>query len=83
MTTIITLSHNPNKLPELVTNWNELKDHVKTFMLAATDFRVMNSQEMLLYNGRQILASCSIDIMFDDKIYIENCWTKEGNLFDI
>jgi hypothetical protein len=81
MITIIKLSNDTKELPIVVSNWSELKDHVKEFMLAATDYRVMNSQEMLLYNGRQILASCSIDVMEDNKLYIENCWTDQGNIF--
>lgn len=81
MTTIISLSHDTNNLPELVSNWSEMKESVKNFMLAASDFRIMNSQEMLIYNGRKILASCSIDILENDQVYIENCWTDEGNIF--
>lgn len=82
MTTIITLSHDTNKLPEIVTNWNELTDQVKEFMLSASDFRVFSPVELLLYSGRKIIASCSIYIKSDDTINIENCWTEQGNLFD-
>jgi hypothetical protein len=81
MITVISLSRNIENLPSLTSNWNEVSGEAKSFMMNGSDFRIMNSQEMLVYNGRQIIASCSIDILENDTLYIENCYTKEGRLF--
>lgn len=81
MTTIITLSHDTNNLPEIVRNWNEINNQTKEFMLATSDFRIYSPQELLLYKERKIVASCSIFYHENDTITIENCWTEQGNLF--
>jgi hypothetical protein len=81
MITIISLSNDTQELPIVVSNWSQLNDQTKELILSCSDYRVMNSQEMLVYNGRKIVASCMIDILEDNKLYIENCYTTEGKLF--
>lgn len=80
MITVISLSKDVQELPEVIANWNEASSTAQEFMLSGTHFSA-NSQELLIYNERQIIASCSCFCFENGSIEIENCWTKQGNIF--
>jgi len=79
MITIINLTHTFEELKPQI-NWDELPESAKTFLESYNEFRFMGSQEMLVMEGRQIIASCSIS-EYCGIVHIENIWTKEGKVF--
>ena len=79
MITIINLTHTFEELKPII-NWSELPEDAKTFLKSYDQFRFYNSQEMLVMEDRQIIASCSIS-EYCGIVHIENIWTKEGKVF--
>jgi len=81
MITIIKLTHTLNEIKSEFENWNELSKTQRDFLESYNEFRITNhGQEMLVYEGRQIIASCSISITYHDKIVIDSIWTKDGQI---
>ncbi|MBM7598122.1 hypothetical protein JOC34_000479 [Virgibacillus halotolerans] len=86
MTTIIHLSKNIQELPKQIINWEITPEEVKEFIISnGTDYRVFSSQELIIYNGMKMIASCTIggiaDMEDDTRFDIENCWTEQGNIW--
>jgi len=78
MTTIISLSHTLEEIKPLI-QWSELTQGQKTFLESYDQFRIMGFQELLVMDGRQIIADCGISII-KDIIHFESIWTKEGEI---
>jgi len=79
--TIIKLTHNLEEIKPEFKNWNYLSQTQRNFLESYNEFRITNhGQEMLIYQGRLIVASCSISMTYHDKIVIDSIWTKEGEI---
>ncbi|GIN22617.1 hypothetical protein [Siminovitchia fordii] len=80
------LTGGANELPRLIHNWSELPDNVKNVLLSGEDYRIYDDHELLVYNGVEVIASCTIhvtqakDIRYTE---IKDCWTIEGNIWSI
>jgi len=81
MTTVIHLTKGIEYLSNEVKNWSEVPSNVKEYLLNGTDFK-HNGQELIIYEGRKIIASCTIDLDYYDNIIINDCWTDQGNIFE-
>lgn len=77
MTTIISLSHKTTTLETRVSNWSEVPENVKEFLLEADEVQ-FTFNEMLVYKDNKIVASCST---FGEIVTLEDCWTTEGNMW--
>lgn len=66
--TIISLSSPVKEFPQVISNWNEFSEELQNNILEnCTDFRIMNSQEILIYSDRQIVYSCSHTRIYNDE----------------
>ena len=79
MITIISLSEKVERLSEYLLNWEDVPNNVKEFLLSGTDFRA-DGQELMVYDGCQMIASCSYGSRYnikDEKQFdISDCWIK-------
>ncbi|MFL0365213.1 hypothetical protein ACH0BF_19605 [Pseudobacillus sp. 179-B 2D1 NHS] len=86
MITVISLTKPISQLQEDIINWDNLPKKVKTYLLSGKEYKP-GRQEMLVYDGRKIMASCSV-YNWDDsnkafRMEITDCWTKDGNLWPL
>lgn len=80
MSTVIHLSNSIDYLPAAIMNWNSVPQVVKNHLLQGTDYRP-GRQELLVYDERTIIASCSVENWNDEKqqfqMEISDCWIRD------
>ncbi|GEM_PF-5045067 len=72
-------------LPRLIHNWNELPENVIQTLITGEEYRVYENQELIIYNGYEVAASCTIEVIQVKDIkytLIKNCWTVEGCIWE-
>lgn len=75
--TIISMTRSTQDLPGIISNWKDTPTHVQEFLLQA-DTVAFTFNEMLVYKGRKLIASCTCEGGEADTEILD-CWTPEGN----
>ena len=78
MITIINTSQNITNLKNEIKNYKDIKEF-KNIESIASDYRNYRDQELLIYNNRNILYSCSIN-QYKNKKYITHIYNNKREL---
>ncbi len=78
MTTIINLSSDIKNLRDDITNFEDIAEF-EDIETQATDYRFYSNQEILIYNNRETLYSCSYT-QYKNNIYITHIYNRESEL---
>lgn len=78
MITIINLSKDIKELKKDIENYSDISEF-ENIESIATDYRFYSNQEILIYDNRQAIYSCSID-RYKNKTYITHIYNRNAEL---